>query len=216
VAGAAGVARAGATLDVTVGTSIVADRSPQRSGPARADARLRHRVPRRTPRRRRMAGRRRASGNAEDLPSSWAGAWATRHRTATAPARADGLTTRSGPARQFGSTRVSPGVTTLAARREYDEDDVRVRPGRSSRPVRRTRPSHGDAVNGLVTAVHRGPLPPGRRQQSSDAAPGSWAAVGRVRQVELVGDTSGQDGSLARIVARRERRSVLRRTADRP
>ena len=40
--------------------------------------------------------------------------------------------------------------------REYDEDDVRVRPGRSSRPRTRTRPRHADAVEGFVIAVDRG------------------------------------------------------------
>ena len=37
-----------------------------------------------------------------------------------------------------------------------DEDDVRVRPGRSSRPRTRRRPAHSSAVEGFVTSVDRG------------------------------------------------------------
>ncbi|MFI0452640.1 ribosome small subunit-dependent GTPase A [Actinomadura sp. 6N118] len=41
--------------------------------------------------------------------------------------------------------------------RDYDEDDVRVRPGRrGSKPRTRRRPAHDDAVAGFVTAVDRG------------------------------------------------------------
>ncbi|WP_416276867.1 ribosome small subunit-dependent GTPase A [Nocardia sp. alder85J] len=41
-------------------------------------------------------------------------------------------------------------------RREYDESDARVRPGRGSRPRTKTRPEHRDAVPGMVVAVDRG------------------------------------------------------------
>ena len=37
-----------------------------------------------------------------------------------------------------------------------DEDDVRVRPGRGSRPRTRRRPAHSSAVAGFVTSVDRG------------------------------------------------------------
>ena len=40
--------------------------------------------------------------------------------------------------------------------RDLDEDDVRVRPGRGSRPRTRRRPAHEDAVEGFVAAVDRG------------------------------------------------------------
>ena len=103
------------------------------------------------------------------------------------------------------------------AQREYDEDDVRVRPGRSSRPRTRLRPSHGDAVSGFVTAVHRGryecqvdghPVPAMRARELGRKS----VVVGD--RVDLVGDVSGRDGSLARIVRIGERHGVLRRTAD--
>ncbi|HWH01037.1 MAG TPA: ribosome small subunit-dependent GTPase A, partial [Pilimelia sp.] len=102
-------------------------------------------------------------------------------------------------------------------RREYDEDDVRVRPGRSSRPRTRTRPRHTDAIPGFVVAVDRG--------RYTCMVDGSPVTAMRARElgrrsvvvgdrVELVGDTSGDAGALARIVRVAERRSVLRRTAD--
>ncbi|MEU8260140.1 ribosome small subunit-dependent GTPase A [Micromonospora sp. NPDC048999] len=107
-------------------------------------------------------------------------------------------------------------------RREYDEDDVRVRPGKSSRPRTRTRPRHEDAVDGFVVAVDRGRytcvLP--------DAGPDAPTVTAmRARElgrksvvvgdrVGLVGDTSGAPGALARIVRIAERTSVLRRTAE--
>ena len=37
-----------------------------------------------------------------------------------------------------------------------DEDDVRVRPSRGSRPRTRRRPAHQDAVDAFVAAVDRG------------------------------------------------------------
>ncbi|RGC70473.1 putative ribosome biogenesis GTPase RsgA [Micromonospora sp. MW-13] len=114
------------------------------------------------------------------------------------------------------------GDVLATKRREYDEDDVRVRPGKSSRPRTRTRPRHEDAVDGLVIAVDRGRytcvLP--------DAGPDAPLVTAmRARElgrksvvvgdrVGLVGDTSGAAGALARIVRIAERSSVLRRTAD--
>lgn len=109
------------------------------------------------------------------------------------------------------------------ARRSLDESDIRVRPGRrSSRPRTKTRPEHADAERALVTGVDRG-----RYTVLVDAdGPGERVAVamkarelGRDRvvpgdRVDLVGDTSGADGSLARIVRIVERITVLRRTAD--
>ena len=40
--------------------------------------------------------------------------------------------------------------------REYDESDVRIRPGRGSRPRTKTRPDHADAKEAMVVAVDRG------------------------------------------------------------
>jgi ribosome biogenesis GTPase len=112
--------------------------------------------------------------------------------------------------------------TLATKRREYDEDDVRVRPGKSSRPRTRTRPRHADAVDGFVIAVDRGRYTCVLPDADPDAPP---VTAMRARElgrksvvvgdrVGLVGDTSGAAGALARIVRITERRSVLRRTAD--
>jgi ribosome biogenesis GTPase len=101
----------------------------------------------------------------------------------------------------------------------YDEDDVRVRPSRrGSRPRSKDRPRHEDAVNGRVVGVDRG-----RYQvlldddvtltavKSRNLARGS-IVVGD--SVALVGDVTGVRDTMARIVRRNPRVSVLRRTAD--
>ncbi|MEU8297736.1 ribosome small subunit-dependent GTPase A [Micromonospora sp. NPDC048909] len=111
-------------------------------------------------------------------------------------------------------------VVLATKRREYDEDDVRVRPGKSSRPRTRTRPLHADAVDGFVIAVDRGrytcvlgdaPTPTVTAMRARELGRKSVVVGDRVG---LVGDTSGAAGALARIVRIAERRSVLRRTAE--
>jgi ribosome biogenesis GTPase len=105
----------------------------------------------------------------------------------------------------------------LGNRREYDEDDVRVRPARSSRPRTRTRPSHADAVDGFVIAVDRGRytcVSDGATVTAMRARELGRKAVVVGDRVGLVGDVSGDVGALARIVRVADRRSVLRRTAD--
>ncbi|WP_207230078.1 ribosome small subunit-dependent GTPase A [Krasilnikovia cinnamomea] len=107
-------------------------------------------------------------------------------------------------------------------KREYDEDDVRIRPGRSSRPRTRTRPQHSDAVDGLVVSVDRGRygcVRPDAPTEDDIVTAMRARELGRKSvvvgdRVALVGDTSGAPGALARIVRIAERRSVLRRTAD--
>jgi ribosome biogenesis GTPase len=109
----------------------------------------------------------------------------------------------------------------LTGRRDWDEDDVRVRPGRSSRPRTRTRPKHDDAVPGFVVAVDRGRFTcqvgdgDGERTVTAMRARelGRKAVVVGDR-VALVGDVTGRSDTLARIVRIDPRRSVLRRTAD--
>lgn len=111
-------------------------------------------------------------------------------------------------------------MTLAGKRREYDEDDVRVRPGRASRPRTRTRPRHAEAVDGFVTAVDRGrytcvlarPDPAVVTAMRARELGRKSVVVGD--RVGLVGDVSGAPGALARIVRIAERTSVLRRTAD--
>ena len=106
--------------------------------------------------------------------------------------------------------------------RDYDESDVRIRPSRrNSRPRSKDRPAHADAVRARVTGVDRGRYttlvdePDGRRVVLAMRA----RELGRKGivvgdEVHLVGDATGADGSLARIVRISPRETVLRRTAD--
>lgn len=106
--------------------------------------------------------------------------------------------------------------------RRYDERDVRVRPGKGSRPRTKQRPEHADAEVALVTAVDRGRYtvlvdadgPDERRAVAMKARELGRERVVPGDLVDVVGDTSGDDGSLARIVRIGPRRTVLRRTAD--
>lgn len=106
--------------------------------------------------------------------------------------------------------------------RDYDESDVRIRPNRrGSRPRSKDRPKHEDAVPGRVVTVDRGRY----TVHVGEGADRHVVLAMRARElgrkgivvgddVHLVGDTSGDDGSLARIVRITPRRTVLRRTAD--
>jgi ribosome biogenesis GTPase len=101
--------------------------------------------------------------------------------------------------------------------KDIDEDDVRVRPGRGSRPRTRIRPRHEDAAEGFVVTVDRGRLTclvEDRTVTAMKARELGRKGVVVGDRVALVGDLSGEPGSLARIVRVHERRSVLRRTAD--
>lgn len=107
---------------------------------------------------------------------------------------------------------------TPRGRRDYDESDVRVRPGkRGSRPRTKERPKHEDAVIGQVTTVDRGRwtcLVDGRSVVAMRARELGRTSTVVGDRVALVGDVSGDPGTLARIVRVEPRTSVLRRTAD--
>lgn len=102
-------------------------------------------------------------------------------------------------------------------RQDLDEDDVRVRPSRRSRPRTKDRPAHGDAVEGVVVTVDRGRCTcrVGRQEVVAMKA----RELGRKSvvvgdRVALVGDVSGGPDGLARVVRVEPRTSTLRRTAD--
>ncbi|MBD8029266.1 ribosome small subunit-dependent GTPase A [Corynebacterium gallinarum] len=105
------------------------------------------------------------------------------------------------------------------ARRQWDESDVRIRPGRGTRPRTKDRPSHEDALVGMVVTKDRGRwgvVLDGRTDAiiTMRARELGRTAIEVGDRVAVVGDTSGQPGTLARIVRLEERTSVLRRTAD--
>jgi ribosome biogenesis GTPase / thiamine phosphate phosphatase len=98
-----------------------------------------------------------------------------------------------------------------------DEDDVRVRPGRGSRPRTRRRPAHETAVRGFVTSVDRGRygcMTDGGLIVAMKARELGKGSVVVGDRVALAGDTSGAEGTLARIVRVEPRTSALRRSAD--
>jgi ribosome biogenesis GTPase len=106
---------------------------------------------------------------------------------------------------------------------ELDETDVRVRPSRrGSRPRTKTRPEHADAVSGTVLGVDRGRYavlvdeggPDEREITAARASELRRKSVVTGDHVDLVGDTSGEPGTLARIVRIGERSTLLRRSAD--
>jgi ribosome biogenesis GTPase len=110
------------------------------------------------------------------------------------------------------------GERLTARKREYDEDDVRVRPGPSSRPRTRIRPKHTDASGALVVTVDRGRytcyIEPSTTVTAMRARELGRRAVVVGDRVQIVGDVSGRPDTLARIVRIDERESVLMRTAD--
>jgi ribosome biogenesis GTPase / thiamine phosphate phosphatase len=109
---------------------------------------------------------------------------------------------------------------TLSPRGGYaqlDEDDVRVRPGRGSRPRTRRRPAHEGAVPAFVTSVDRGRygcMADGRLVVAMKARELGRGSVVVGDRVALAGDTSGAEGTLARIVRVEPRTSALRRSPD--
>ena len=100
----------------------------------------------------------------------------------------------------------------------FDESDVRVRPGKGSRPRTKDRPKHKDAKFGMVITKDRGrwgvALDDGPRVTAMRARELGRTVIEVGDRVGVVGDTSGKKDTLARIVKLEERASVLRRTAD--
>lgn len=101
--------------------------------------------------------------------------------------------------------------------RYLDEDSVRTRPPRSTRPRSRLRPAYADAPEAMVVAVDRGRFAcmlEGRTVVATRAGELRKTPVVVGDRVSLAGDASGTVDTLARIVRVAERTSVLRRTAD--
>lgn len=103
------------------------------------------------------------------------------------------------------------------SKRSLDEDDVRIRPGRGSRPRSKERPQHS-TQSAFVTTVDRGRITC-LTDQGIEVTAMKARELGRRSvvvgdRVGLVGDVSGTSGSLARLVSIDDRVTVLRRTAD--
>ncbi len=107
----------------------------------------------------------------------------------------------------------------MAKTRNYDGENVRVRPARSTRPRSKDRPDYSKRVSALVIAVDRG------RTTCLIESKGLVVTAMKARelgkqsvvvgdQVKLDGDISGGAGTLARVVTVEDRRNELSRTVD--
>ncbi len=103
--------------------------------------------------------------------------------------------------------------------RELDEDDVRIRPKRFSRPRTKDRPDYSTALLARIIAVDRG------RSAALIESTGVVVTAMKARElgkksvvvgdiVRIVGDTSGRVDTLARIVGVEPRLNELTRTVE--
>jgi len=108
--------------------------------------------------------------------------------------------------------------------RELDEDDVRVRPKRSSRPRTKDRPDYSAATLARIISVDRGRSAAILEGVTNEGEPIIVSAM-KARElgkksvvvgdlVRLVGDVSGRTDTLARIVTVEPRTNVLTRTVE--
>lgn len=106
---------------------------------------------------------------------------------------------------------------------EYADYQARTRPNpKGNRARTKIRPEHSGAVTGRVLTVDRGRysvlIDEGaakeREATASRASELRKQAIVTGDRVDLVGDTSGEEGTLARIVRIQPRTTILRRSAD--
>ena len=106
---------------------------------------------------------------------------------------------------------------------DFDESLIRSRPNpKANRPRTKRRPAHDDAEIGRVLGVDRGRYtvmlgedgPEERTITCTRARELRRTPIVTGDEARVVGDTSGAEGTLGRIVGIQERRSLLRRSAD--
>ncbi len=106
---------------------------------------------------------------------------------------------------------------------DFDESAVRVRPNpKANRPRTKRRPAHADAQIARVLGVDRGRYtvlvdedgPDERRVLATRARELRKQPIVNGDRARVVGDVSGDEGSLGRIVGIEPRTSLLRRSAD--
>lgn len=106
---------------------------------------------------------------------------------------------------------------------EFDETSIRSRPNpKANRPRTKRRPAHEDAEIGLVLGVDRGRYSVLLGEDTDEERMVTAARARELRRTPIVtgdrarvvGDTSGDEGTLSRIVGIVERTSLLRRSAD--
>lgn len=106
---------------------------------------------------------------------------------------------------------------------DYDESSIRTRPNpKANRPRTKRRPAHEDAQIGRVLGVDRGrysvlldeDTPQERTITAARARELRRTPIVTGDRARVVGDISGDEGTLGRIVGIVERTSLLRRSAD--
>ncbi|MFK0241081.1 ribosome small subunit-dependent GTPase A [Microbacterium sp. NPDC090281] len=106
---------------------------------------------------------------------------------------------------------------------DFDESSIRTRPNpKANRPRTKRRPAHEDAQVGRVLGVDRGrysvlldeDTPEERMITTTRARELRRMPIVTGDQARVVGDTSGDEGTLARIIGIVDRTSLLRRSAD--
>jgi hypothetical protein len=106
---------------------------------------------------------------------------------------------------------------------EYDEADVRVRPNpKANRPRTKRRPAHADAQPARVLGVDRGrytvlvgeDTPEEHEVTATRARELRKMPIVTGDRARVVGDRTGDQGTLARIIGIEERTTLLRRSAD--
>lgn len=105
----------------------------------------------------------------------------------------------------------------------YADFEVRERPNpKRNRPRTKIRPDHDDAVTGRILGVDRGRystlIGEGTDEEREVTATRARElrndAIVTGDRVDVVGDTSGDEGTLSRIVRIQQRTTILRRSAD--
>jgi len=109
----------------------------------------------------------------------------------------------------------------VSPRRDIEDEQRYHRPQRRTRPRTKDRPAHEEAVEGLVTTIDRGryTLEVTDEDGEHPVTAMTARALGRKAvvvgdRVRVVGDVTGAEGTLARIVEVTERTTTLRRSAD--
>lgn len=106
---------------------------------------------------------------------------------------------------------------------EFDESSIRVRPNpKANRPRTKRRPAHADAQIARVLGVDRGRYtvladeggPDERLVLATRARELRKMPIVTGDRARVVGDRSGDEGTLSRIIGIEERTSLLRRSAD--
>ena len=106
---------------------------------------------------------------------------------------------------------------------EFDESRIRTRPNpKANRPRTKRRPAHVDAEVGRILGVDRGRYSVLLGEDTPDERTLTAARARELRRTPIVtgdrarvvGDRTGDEGTLARIVGIVERTSLLRRSAD--